>query len=112
VAEVLRKLAVGVDHHHGGPDESEDYVLAVAGDYIVEDFRFVEDVHVAHIIVELARGSEVGALGGHLNLYLLIVEGGLVLGELVTDGTGGETLEERVLRVKSFGGLDPSYFGT
>ncbi len=85
---------VGVDDDEGGSDVGEDVIFAVAFDEIAEDFRFVEDVHFAHVGMEFALGHLEGVLVGSDDAETSLVGVGLVLNALAFQGANRDAFEE------------------
>jgi hypothetical protein len=52
------------------------------------------------------------AFDGHLNFYRFVVEGDLILCELIVDGPEGHAFEEGFLRVEAIRGFNPFHFIT
>jgi hypothetical protein len=90
---------VGVDHDEGRPDIGEDVVLAVAFDEVAQDFRLVEDVHLAHVGVELSLGHFEGVLEGGDDSYASFVGLSVVLYALVFEGANRDAFEEGLAEV-------------
>ena len=85
---------VGVDHDEGGSDIGEDIVLAVTFDQVPQDLRFVEDIHLAHIGVELSLRHFESVLEGGYHSNVSFVALCFVLYALVFEGANWDAFEE------------------
>lgn len=85
---------VGVDHDESGSDIGEDIVLAVAFDQVPQDLGLVEDVHLAHVLVELSFGHLEGILEGGYHSDATFIGLGVVLYALVFESTNRDAFEE------------------
>jgi hypothetical protein len=63
VIEKVGEVLVRIEDDEGGADVSEDEVLLVPFDQVVEYFGLVEDGHVAHVFEELAFRGDVEGVG-------------------------------------------------
>lgn len=54
VVEVFFNDFVWIDDYEGGSDISKDVIISVAIDDVPQNFRFVENVHFAHVRVQLS----------------------------------------------------------
>ena len=48
-------MFVGVDSYERGPNFREDKVLLVSKLEVVQDLRFIEHVHIAHVVILVLR---------------------------------------------------------
>ena len=62
IAEVLRENSIRIDDDEGWPNECEYFIMFVTLNEVVKDLGFIEDVHLAHIIVEISIRNHIALI--------------------------------------------------